>query len=133
MDDSPPLGERLAANLTADQSVSLTAIGLGVAAFVSSAAGSPVSVIADFPAPFLLSLSLMNVAFVYGKFWPETYEPRRAVLWTVVYGIGTVTVFVGVLGLASSGVENRLATAGAFVTTAGAQIGSALLYARSRR
>ena len=133
MNDVPSLGERLATDLTADQSVTLTAIGLGVAAFVSSAAGSHVSVIAGFPAPFLLSLSLMNVAFVYGEFWPETYEPRRAVLWTVIYEIGTVAVFVGVFGLTSSGVENRLASAGAFVTTAGAQIGSALLYARSRR
>ena len=133
MDDAAPLGERLAADLTADQSVTLTAIGLGVAAFVSSATGSPVSVIAGFPVPFLLSLSLMNVAFVYGEFWPETYEPRRAVLWTVVYGIGTIAVFVGALGLAPSGVGNRLVSAGAFVTTAGTQIGSALLYARSRR
>ena len=133
MNDVPSLGERLAGNLTADQSVTLTAIGLGVATFASSAAGSPVSVIADFPAPFLLSLSLMNVAFVYGEFWPETYEPRRAVLWTVVYGIGTVAVFVGVLGLAPSGVGNRPASTGAFATTAGGQIGSALLYARSRR
>ena len=129
MTDVPSLGEGLAA----DQSVTLTAIGLGVAAFVSSAAGSPVSVVAGFPAPFLLSLSLMNVAFVYGEFWPETYEPRRAVLWTVVYGGGTIAVFAGVLGLAPSGVGDRPASAGAFVATAGGQIGGALLYARSRR
>lgn len=129
MTDVPSLGEGLAA----DQSVTLTAIGLGVAAFVSSAAGSPVSVVAGFSAPFLLSLSLMNVAFVYGEFWPERYEPRRAVLWTVAYGVGTIAVFAGVLGLAASGVGDRPASAGAFVTTAGSQIGSALLYARSRR
>lgn len=129
MNDVPSLGERVAA----DQSVTLTAIGLGVAAFVSSADGSPVSVVAGSSAPFLLSLSLMNVAFVYCEFWPETYEPRRAVLWTVVYGGGTIAVFAGVLGLAPSSVGARLASAGAFVATAAGQIGSALLYARSHR
>ena len=127
-----PLGKRVATDLTTSQSVTLTAIGLGVAAFVVLATGGSGFVGAKFPAPFLLSMSLMNVAFVYNDFWPQISGPAKAVVWTVVYGVGTVAIFVGVFVFISSDITDWSASTGAFVTTAGVQIGGAILYARSR-
>jgi len=133
MSEDVSLHNRLHIDLTDNQSVTLTAIGLGLVAFVLvSLDSSPLPVSSDFSAEFLLSLSLMDVAFVYDEYWPVEYRPMYAATWTVLYGVVTALVFVSVYELGLSQVGHTIASGVAFVIAAGVQFGSAILYARIR-
>jgi hypothetical protein len=128
--ESTPLRRRLRADLTDSQSVTITAIGLGVTAFVLvSLDGSPVPASADFGAEFLLSLSLMDMAFIYDDYWPVEYGPTNAVVWALLFGVVTALVFFGVYDVGLSHVERTAASIVAFLMAVGVQFGSAVLYA----
>jgi hypothetical protein len=133
MSASAPHPNRLYADLTDNQWVTITAIGLAVVAFVLvSLDSSPLPVSADFGAEFLLSLSLMDMAFAYDDYWPGEYRPMYAVMWTLMFGVATTVVFSGVYELALSPVGNTSASIAAFLVAVGLQFGSAVLYARIR-
>jgi hypothetical protein len=133
MSESAPLRNRLYADLTDNQSVTVTAVGLAVVAFVLvSLDSSPLPVSADFGAEFLLSLSLMDMAFAYDDYWPVEYRPMYAVMWTLLFGVVTVVVFLSVYELGLPQVGNTIASIAAFLITVGVQFGSAILYARTR-
>ena len=133
MPESPSLSNRLFADLTDNQWVTVTAIGLALVAFMLvSLDGSPLPVSADFGAEFLLSLSLMDMAFAYDDYWPVEYRPMYAVMWTLLFGVVTVVVFLSVYELGLSQVRNTTASIAAFLITVGVQFGSAILYARIR-
>jgi hypothetical protein len=133
MSEDAPLRNRLRTDLMDNQSVTLTAIGLGLVAFVLvSLDSSPLPVSSDFSAEFLLSLSLMDVAFVYDDYWPVEYRPLYAATWTVLCGAVTALVFVSVYELGLSQVGHTTASVAAFVIAVGVQFGSAILYARIR-
>jgi hypothetical protein len=91
---------------------------------------SPLPVSADFGAEFLLSLSLMDMAFAYDDYWPVEYRPMYAVMWTLLFGVVTVIVFLSVYELGLSQVGSTTASIAAFLITLGVQFGSAILYAR---
>jgi hypothetical protein len=113
--------------------VTITAIGLAVVAFVLVSLDSdPFPVPAEFSAEFLLSLSLMDMAFAYDDYWPIEYRPMYAVMWTLICGVATMIVFLGVYGLGLSQVGNTIASIAAFLITVGLQFGSGILYARIR-
>jgi len=133
MSESAPLRNQLRADLTDNQSVTITAIGLAVVAFVLvSLDSSPLPVSADFGAEFLLSLSLMDMAFAYNDYWPVEYRPMYAVMWTLIFGVATTVVFLGVYELGLSHVGNTIASIAAFLVAVGLQFGSAVLYTRIR-
>ena len=84
MSESAPLRNQLYTDLTDNQWVTITAIGLAVIAFILvSLDSSPFPVSADFGAEFLLSLSIMDLAFSYDDYWPVEYRPVYAVMWTL--------------------------------------------------
>ena len=94
MGESPSFPGQLRADLTASQWVTVTATGLALAAFLLvSLDRSPLPVSASFDAEFLLSLSLLDMAFAYDDYWPVEYGPVYAVLWTFLFGAGTTVVF----------------------------------------
>jgi hypothetical protein len=133
MSESAPLRNRLYADLTDTQLVTVTAIGLAIVVFVLvSSKSSPLPVSADFGAEFLLSLSLMDMAFAYNDYWPVEYRPMYAVLWTLTFGVATIVVFLGVYGVGLSLVGDTIASTAAFLIAVGLQFGSAVLYARIR-
>ncbi len=133
MGESAPLRSRLRADLTDNQSVTVTAIGLALVVFVLvSLDSTPLPVPAEFGAEFLLSLSLMDTAFAYDEFWPVEYRPAHAALWTLLFGLLTAGVFVGVYELAVPQAGTTAAGAMAFLTAVGVQFGTAILYARIR-
>jgi hypothetical protein len=55
-----------------------------------------------------------------------------AVMWTLLFGVVTVVVFLSVYELGLSQVGNTTASIAAFLITVGVQFGSAILYARIR-
>jgi hypothetical protein len=133
MVESPSLRDRLRADLTDNLSVTITAIGLALATFVVvSLERNPLPVSAAFGARFLLSMSLLDLAIAYDDYWPVAYRPRNAVAWTGLFGVLTAGAFIGVFALAHPHVGNTTGSIVAFVTTAGIQFGSAILYARIR-
>lgn len=134
MGERTSLGNRLRADLTDDLSVTVTAVGLALVAFVvvSLDGGFP-SVSTDAGGGFLLAMSIMDTVFVYDDFWPVEYAPTGAVLWTLCLGSITAGIFIGVHQVALSGVGNTAASVVAFLTAIGAQFASALLYGHVRR
>ena len=131
--ESPSLHDRLHADLTDNLPVTVTAMGLALAAFVLvSLDSTPLPVSADFGARFLLSLSLLDMAFAYDDYWPVAYSPMYAVTWTLVFGIFTAGLFISIYEVALPHVGNTVASAAAFVTVVSIQFGSAMLYARIR-
>lgn len=133
MPESPPPPNQLRADLTDNQWVTVTAIGLALAAFVLvSLDSTPLPVSADFGAEFLVSLSLIDMAFAYDEYWPVEYRPMYAVVWTLLLGGVTSVVFFGVYELGLSQVGNTAASIAAFLMTVGVQFGIAVLYARTR-
>ena len=133
MGESQPLPNQLRADLTDNQWVTVTAIGLALVAFVLvSLDNSPLPLSADFGPAFLLSLSLMDIAFAYDDYWPVEYRPIYAVMWTLLFGVVSTVVFVSVYELGLSQVGNTTAGIAAFLITVGIQFGSAILYARTR-
>lgn len=113
--------------------MTVTAVGLALTAFVLvSLDGSPLPVPPDFGAEFLLSLSLMDLAFAYDDYWPVEYGPTHAVAWTFAFGVVTVVVFSAVYGLGLSRVGATAASLSAFLAAVGVQLGSAALYASVR-
>lgn len=133
MGESAPLHGQLPGDLTDGQSVTVTAIGLALVAFVLvSLDGGPLPVSGDFGAEFLLSLSLMDMAFTYDEFWPVGYRPMYAVTWTLLVGVGTMLLFVGAYNLGLSQVGTTAASIAAFLIAVGVQVGSAVLYGRVR-
>lgn len=133
MSESAPVRNQLYANLTDNQWVTITAIGLAVVAFILvSLISSPLPVSADFSAEFLLSLSIMDLAFSYNDYWPVKYRPVYAVMWTLIFGIATMFVFLGVYALGLSQVGKTIVSVAAFLITVGLQFGSAMLYGRIR-
>jgi len=133
MPESPPPPNQLRADLTDNQWVTVTAIGLALAAFVLvSLDSAPLPVSADFGAEFLVSLSLIDMAFAYDEYWPVEYRPMYAVVWTLLLGGVTSVVFFGVYELGLSQVGNTAASIAAFLMTVGVQFGIAVLYARTR-
>ena len=144
MSDSSSLRRRLRADLTDDLTVTVTAVGLGVSAFllvsldvdalwtVLPASTGPVPTRSPFGPTFLLSMSLMDIAFMYDDYWPVTYPPAYAVLWTLLLGLITAGVFVSVYELALSQTGSAAAAVAAFLVAVGAQYAGAFLYARAR-
>lgn len=129
----PALRTRLRANLTDEQSVTVTAIGLALVAFVLvSLDSSPLRSSIDFGAEFLLSLSLMDMAFAYDYYWPVAYRPRHAVLWALLFGVATAGVFTSIYTLGVPHLGTTAVSIAAFVITVSLQFGSAILYARVR-
>jgi hypothetical protein len=133
MSESAPLRNRLYADLTDNQWATVTALGLALAAFVLiSLDNSPLPILPDFSAEFLLSLSLMDMAFAYDDYWPVEYRPMYAVMWTLLSGVVTTVVFLSVYELGLSQVGNTTASIAAFLIAVSLQFGSAILYARAR-
>lgn len=133
MSESAPPHSRFFADLTDSQSVTATVIGLAVVVFVLVSLDSArLPVPATFSAEFLLSLSLMDVAFAYDEYWPIEYRPMHAVLWALIAGSLTVGVFVGVYALVGLQAGTTAASIGAFLVTVGLQFGVAVAYARTR-
>ncbi len=133
MGESPSLRNQLRADLTDNQWVTVTAIGLALVAFVLvSLDSSPLPVSTDFGAEFLLSLSLMDMAFAYDDYWPVEYRPMYAVVWTLLFGVVTTAVFLGVYEPGLTHVGDTAASIAAFLIAVGLQFGSAILYARIR-
>jgi hypothetical protein len=133
MRESAPLRNRLSADLTDNQWVTVTAIGLGLTAFVLvSLDSSQFPVPPGFSAEFLLSLSLIDMTFAYDDYWPVEYRPIYAVMWTFLFAIVTTVVFLSVYQLGLSQVGDTTASIAAFLTAVGLQFGSAILYARAR-
>jgi len=133
MSESAPLRNQLYTDLTDNQWVTITAIGLAVIAFILvSLDSSPFPVSADFGAEFLLSLSIMDLAFSYDDYWSVEYRPVYAVMWTLIFGAATLVVFLSVYELGLSQVGNTIASVAAFLITVGFQFGSGILYARIR-
>lgn len=133
MTESPSLRERLHTDLTDNLPVTVTAIGLALAAFVLvSLDSTPLPVSTDFGARFLLSLSLLDIAFAYDDYWPVAYSPMYAVTWALVFGILTAGLFLSIYEVALPHVGNTVASVAAFVMVASIQFGSAILYARIR-
>lgn len=133
MSESTLLRNRLYADLTDNQWVTVTALGLALAAFVLVSLDSslfPVS--PDFSAEFLLSLSLMDMAFACNHYWPVEYKPMYVVMWTLLSRMITTVVFLTVYELGLSYVGNTTASIVAAFITVGLQFGSAILYARAR-
>jgi hypothetical protein len=133
MRDSTSFPGQLPADLTDSQAVTVTALALALTAFVWVSLGStalPVS--GNFGAEFLLSLSLMDMAFAYDDYWPVAYRPLYAVLWTLLFGVVTTVVFMSVYVLGLLGVGQTTAGIAAFLIAVGLQFGSAVLYARVR-
>jgi len=131
--ESAPPRHQLSAVLTDNQSVTVTAIGLAVIAFgLISLGSSPFPVAGDFGAEFLLPLSLMDMAFAYDDYWPVEYRPMYAVVWTLLFGVATTAVFLGVYELGLSYLGPPTASIAAFLLAVGLQFGSAVLYARIR-
>jgi hypothetical protein len=113
--------------------VTATAVGLALMVFVLvSLESQPLPVSTDFGAPFLLSLSLMDMAFAYNDYWPVEYTPMYAVMWTLLFGLVTAGTFVGIYELVIPHFGNTIASVGAFVIAVGLQFASAILYARLR-
>ncbi|MEZ3165119.1 hypothetical protein [Halorubrum miltondacostae] len=130
MVESTSLRDQLYSDLTDNQSVTITSIGLAVIAFVLVAVDiGPLSVSADFSAEFLLALSLMDMAFTYNDYWPVEYQPRYAVIWTLIFSVATITVFLSVYEIGLRYVGNRVASIAAFLLAVGLHFGSAALYA----
>ena len=133
MPESTSLRNQLRADLTDNQWVTVTAIGLALVAFVLvSLDNSPLPLSADFGPAFLLSLSLMDMAFAYNDYWPVEYTPMYAVMWTLLFGLVTAGTFVGIYELVIPHFGNTIASIGAFVIAVGLQFASAILYARLR-
>jgi hypothetical protein len=133
MDESAPLWSKLRADLTDNQSVTLTAIALALVLFgVLSLDSSPLPVSSDFGAEFLLGLSLMDLAFAYDDYWPVEYRPVYAVVWTLLMGVMTVVVFLGVYELGLSHLGSSTASIAAFVLAVGLQFVSGVLCAHIR-
>jgi hypothetical protein len=74
----------------------------------------------------------MDMAFAYDDYWPVEYRAMYAVMWTLLFGVVTVVVFLSVYELGLSQVGNTTASIAAFLITVGVQFGSAILYARIR-
>lgn len=133
MSDTTPFGRQLRADLTDNQTVTVTALSLALAAFVWVSLGStPLPVSGEFGAEFLLSLSLMDMAFAYDDYWPVAYRPLYAVLWTLLFGAVTTVVYLGVYVFGLLSVGQTTAAIAAFLIAVGLQFGSAVLYARVR-
>lgn len=83
---------------------------------------------------FLLSLSLMHMAFIYSDYLSVEHRPVYAVMWTLSGGAVTTVVFLSVyeLGLLYRGVGGTTASIAAFLITVGLQSGSAILDAHIR-
>ncbi|ELZ44468.1 hypothetical protein C463_08346 [Halorubrum californiense DSM 19288] len=110
--------------------MTITTIGLAVVAFVLvSIDSNPLSVSADFSAGFPLALSLMDMAFTYNDYWPVDYQLRYAIMWTLIFGVATVAVFLSVYEFGLTYVGNRGASIAAFLLAVGLHFGSAVLYA----
>lgn len=125
---NPPHG-RLHTGLTDTQWVTVTAIALALGAFVLTSLESSPLPAAEFGAEFLLSLSILDTAFVYGH-WPVEYGPEHAVAWALLSGLLTAGAFVGVHGVVLSWAGATTAGVAAFLTAVGLGFGAAVLYAR---
>jgi len=133
MDDSPSFRQQLRIELTDGQFVTITATALAVTAFVLvSLDSAPLFVSTEFNASFLLSMSLLDMSFAYNDYRPVEYGPRYAVLWTLLFGLVTVLVFLGVYEVGLSWTGETTVSIAAFLLAVGAQFGSAALYARIR-
>lgn len=127
----PTFRDRLRDDLTDDRSVTVTAIGLAVATFVL-ASGIVPGIPVVFEPIFLLSLSLMDLSFVYGDHWPVEYTPAFAALWTLLFGAVTVVAFVTVYTLLRLQAGPTASSVVSFLLTVGLQVGGALLYRQTR-
>lgn len=133
MRDSMSFPGQLRADLTDNQTVTVTALALALTAFVwVSLESTPLLVSGDFGAEFLLSLSLMDLVFAYDDYWPVAYRPLYAVLWTLLFGIVTTVVFMSVNVLGLLRVGQTTAGIPAFLIAVGLQFGSAVLDADIR-
>jgi len=119
--------------MTDNQTVTVTAVSLALTAFVwVSLDTTPLPVSGDFGAEFLLSLSLMDMAFTYNDYWAVAYRPMYAVLWTFLFGVVTTVVFISVYVFGLRTVGQTTAALAAFLIAVSLQFGSAVLYARVR-
>lgn len=131
--ESTSLRERLHTDLTDNLPVTVTAIGMALAAFALVSLDSiPLALSTDFSARFLLSLSLLDMAFAYDDYWPVAYSPMYAVTWTLVFGVLTAGLFISIYEVALPNLGNTVASVAAFVTVVSIQFGSAMLYAHIR-
>jgi hypothetical protein len=126
-----PLRRRLSAVLTEDLPVTATAVILAVALYpLLSLAVDTLPVKLSFGAGFLLVMSVMDVALVYGEQWPVSYDPAAAVAWTVAAAGATVAVFLCVYWLSTPRVGDLGAAVLANLTAVAGQFGGAVLYRR---
>jgi hypothetical protein len=133
MADEPTSHDRMRRGPTDDAAVTVTATGLALVAFVGVSVGDTgLGVPSEFAARFLLSLSLLTVSFLYDDHWPVAYEPAFAVAWTVLAGLLSVALFLGVYGLVGVQFGTTAASVAAFLTTVGTGVGTARLYGRLR-
>jgi hypothetical protein len=133
MGESLSLHNQLRADLADNLSATMAASRLAVVAFaLVSVDSSPLPVSADFDARFLLSLSLIDLAFVSEDYWPVEYKPMDAVIWTLLCGGITTLVFLGIYRFGLSQAGQTTASIAAFLITVGIQFGGAILYARTR-
>jgi hypothetical protein len=132
MADSESLRRRLRADLTDDLSVTATAVGLGLVAYLLLALDALALPASGTIGPgFLLMMALLDTTFVY-DYWPVTYTPAYAVGWTLAVGVLSLCLFLAAFELATGLVGVRTAGVAAFLVTVGTQFGGAIAYSRVR-
>jgi hypothetical protein len=132
MTDPESLRGRLRAELTEDLSVTVTAVGLALVAYLLLALDAlPLPASGTIGPGFLLLMTLLDTAFVY-DYWPVTYPPAYAVGWTVAVGGLALVVFLAAFELAATLFGTTLAGVAAFLVAVGAQFGGAVAYSRVR-
>jgi len=103
-----------------------TAVGLVLAALFLIPLGEA------FEDRFPLALSVMTIVHVYDEYWSVTYSIGYEIIWTIVGGIVTIGIFIGVYELPLFIVDSAVAAGLAFIITVGLQYGSAILYSRAQ-
>ena len=127
MNESRSLSERLTDDLTADLSVSITAVAIALVAFFLAPVGENVG------NRFLLICTLaIFIPYAYGEYWPVEYSPTYVAVWTIAAGLVTSGLFIGVFAVARSTLSSTAAGAVAFVATVCVQYGIAMTFPRVR-
>ena len=126
MSSTPSLSGRLRSELTNDLTVSIVSVLLAVVALYS------VARLADTGA-FLLAINIaVFIPYVYERYWPVTYSPGSATVWTISAVLITTGLFLGTFQLASDVAGEQYGVGIAFIVTVVVQYGIATLFRRAR-
>ena len=129
MSDTPPLRDRLKADLTSDFSVSASA---ALAALVALFAFARID--DSTTGGLLLALAIaVFVPYAYERVWPEEYASVPAVVWTISAALITSGLFIGIYQLSLDAGAVEYAPGIAFVVTVIVQYAVAALFMRARQ